>query len=356
MSAIINNAASCEVRSVIRFLNARGYNAAEIHRQLCETYGPTAMSEGKVRQWCREFREGRSNVHDEERSGRPSVRTDDLAERVNAKVRENRRFTISDLSIEFPEVSKTTLFRIVTDTLGYRKLCARWVPKMLTSAHKDQRLKSARAFLDRFHREGDEFFSHIVTGDETWISYVNAESKQQSMQWRHSSSPKPKKFKQTQSQRKIMATVFWDQKGVLLVDFMEPGTTITSQVYCETLSKLRRAIQNQRRGMLRSGIVLLHDNARPHTAARTIETIQKFRWEIFHHPPYSPDLAPSDYHLFLHLKNWLASQRFEETEELKTSVQNWLKSQAAEFYAEGLKKLTSRYQKCLERNGNYVEK
>lgn len=82
MAAVIQNPAKCEVRSVIRFLNAKGQNAADIHRELCAIYGPTVMSEGKVRQWCREFREGRSNVHDDERSGRPSVQTDDLVERV----------------------------------------------------------------------------------------------------------------------------------------------------------------------------------------------------------------------------------------------------------------------------------
>jgi len=105
-----------------------------------------------------------------------------------------------------------------------------------------------------------------------------------------------------------MATVFWDQKGMLLVDFMEPGTTITAAVYCETLAKLKRAIQNRRRGMLSSGIVLLHDNARPHMAASTAERIQEYGWELFDHPPYSPDLAPSDYHLFMHLKNLLGGQ------------------------------------------------
>jgi len=62
-----------------------------------------------------------------------------------------------------------------------------------------------------------------------------------------------------------MATVFWDRKGVLLIEFMEPGTTITSETYCETLKKLHRATENKRRGMLTSGVVLLHDNARPHT-------------------------------------------------------------------------------------------
>jgi len=101
MCAAINNPASCEVRAVIQFLLARNNNVAEIHRQLCEVYGPNVMSESKVRQWCCLFK-GRTNVHDEERSGRPSVITDDLMEKVNTTIRGNRHFTISELSLEFP--------------------------------------------------------------------------------------------------------------------------------------------------------------------------------------------------------------------------------------------------------------
>jgi histone-lysine N-methyltransferase SETMAR len=100
-----------------------------------------------------------------------------------------------------------------------------------------------------------------------------------------------------------MAAVFWERKGVLMVEFMPQGTTITSKVYCETLKKLRRTIQNKRRGMLTYGVVILRDSARPHTAARTRALLDHFNWELFDHPPYSPDLALSDYHLFTYLKN-----------------------------------------------------
>jgi len=86
MCAAINNPTACEVRAVIRFLLARNNNAAEIHRHLCEVYGPN-VSDRKVKQWCRLFEEGRTNVHYEERSGRPSVITDDLVEKVNTKLR-----------------------------------------------------------------------------------------------------------------------------------------------------------------------------------------------------------------------------------------------------------------------------
>jgi transposase len=94
-----------------------------------------------------------------------------------------------------------------------------------------------------------------------------------------------------------------------MVEFMQQGTTITSEVYCETLKKLRRAIQNKMCGMLTYGIMLLHDNARPHTstAARTRALLEHFNWELFDHPPYNPDLAPIVYRLFTRtcLENWL---------------------------------------------------
>jgi histone-lysine N-methyltransferase SETMAR len=66
--------------------------------------------------------------------------------------------------------------------------------------------------------------------------------------------------------------------------------------------------------------------------------------------------VPSDFHLFLHLKNFLAGQRFNNDEDVKKAVQKWLSSQAATFYDEGIQKLVSRYDKCLNNGGNYVDK
>jgi histone-lysine N-methyltransferase SETMAR len=85
-------------------------------------------------------------------------------------------------------------------------------------------------------------------------------------------------------------------------------------VYCETLKKLRTAIQNQMCGML------LHDNACLHTGPHTRALLEHFNWEWFDHPPYSPHLAPSNYHLFTYLKNWLGSQSFNRNEELMEGI------------------------------------
>ncbi|GFY25996.1 mariner Mos1 transposase [Trichonephila clavipes] len=139
------------------------------------------------------------------------------------------------------------------------------------------------------------------------------------MTWGHTGSPtRQRKARQTLSARKLMVTVFWDVQGILLIEFMTRGTTINSEVYCRTLKKLKRAIQNKGRGLLSSGVVLLQDNARPHTAVRTREVMRKFKWDEFQHPPYSPDLAPSDYHLFTAMKKWLGESISLTMRNLKT--------------------------------------
>jgi len=114
MFKTIEGAADCEIRSVISFLNARNVLPREIHQQICQVYCDNAMSDGMVRKWVRMFNEGRENVHDERRSGRPSLVNDDLVRKVNERVRDDRRFTNSDLSLHIPQISRTLLYDIVS--------------------------------------------------------------------------------------------------------------------------------------------------------------------------------------------------------------------------------------------------
>ncbi|GBN49733.1 hypothetical protein AVEN_263793-1 [Araneus ventricosus] len=107
MFKTISDPADYEVRSVIRFLNAKKVKPAEIHRQFVEIYGENVMTDGMVRKWVRQFNDGRTNVHDEARSGRPSVVNDGLVAKVSEKIRENRRFPIRMLFNEFSQISKT---------------------------------------------------------------------------------------------------------------------------------------------------------------------------------------------------------------------------------------------------------
>jgi len=97
MCAVIENPASCKVLSVIRFLFVENHKPIENHRQLCKVYENEVMSEGRVKQWCIMFKNDRTNVHDEERSDRPTFVTNELVAKINEKIHENRRFTITEL-------------------------------------------------------------------------------------------------------------------------------------------------------------------------------------------------------------------------------------------------------------------
>ena len=145
MFKTIEGAADCEIWSVIRCLNARNVLPSEIHHQICQVYSDNAMSDGMVRKWARMFNEGRENVHDEARSGRPSLANDDLLRKVNERERDDRRFTISDLSLHSPQISRTLLYDIVSSHLDrrrphsmrrvYKNLCPATISASITAAN-----------------------------------------------------------------------------------------------------------------------------------------------------------------------------------------------------------------------------
>jgi histone-lysine N-methyltransferase SETMAR len=113
-----------------------------------------------------------------------------------------------------------------------------------------------------------------------------------------------------------MLTLFWDSQGVFLAHFQKRGENVNSASYCEVLLKLRDAIRIIRPGRLARGELLHHDNARPHTARGTQERIQELQWELPEHPPYSSDLAHSDFHLFSPPKTHLGGKSFADDERL----------------------------------------
>ena len=139
------------------------------------------------------------------------------------------------------------------------------MPKELTEEHKRKCLDVCSRHLAHYREEGNNFLQQIVTSDETWIHHYEPESKRQSMQWKHPSSPVAKIFKtQLLSAGKLMLTVFWDSQGPILETYQERGTNVTSATYCDMLQReLKSTIRSKRRGKLSKEILLLHDNAHP---------------------------------------------------------------------------------------------
>ena len=130
------------------------------------------------------------------------------------------------------------------DCLGMRELTARWVPKSLSDEQIATRASVCSALLKCF-RSKDDFLLRPVTVNETWIQYYEPENKAQSSQWVWPGFPRPKKFKAQPSAGKVMATVVWDAKGVIMLDFLPKRSTITGVYYANLFDQLTTAIREK---------------------------------------------------------------------------------------------------------------
>jgi hypothetical protein len=189
------------------------------------------------------------------------------------------------------------LVRSIQD-LGCPKVCVQLVPRALSEDHKVQGMFSVVSFLLQYAIQSHDFLEHIITWDWKWVHHHSVESQHASIEWKPPWFPWPKKFKMGISTGRVMSSVFWDHKGILLVDFMEKSAAVNVVSNCATLEMLWAAINWQRPGLLTAGVLLLHNNARPHAMTATQQPLQNFRWTVLEHAPYSPHLVLSDYHLF----------------------------------------------------------
>ncbi|XP_048252672.1 histone-lysine N-methyltransferase SETMAR-like [Haliotis rufescens] len=167
----------------------------------------------------------------------------------------------------------------------------------------------------------------------------------ESMEWKHATSPKTKKFKATRSTKKVLMTIFWDSKGVIHIDYLPHGTIMNGEYYAKLLKQVRQSIKVKRRGKIRRGILLHQDNTPVHTSHVAMTAVQECGYEL-----------PSDFHLFPRLKKNLRGRRFEDDNELTVAVEGWLGDQNVDFYRSGISDWQTRWNKCVELGGDYVEK
>ena len=147
-------------------------------------------------------------MEDETRAGRPSTaKTEDSVERMRSLVRSDHRLTLRMISSEL-NLNRFTVHQILTQDLDMRKVCAKMVPKKLTTEQKANRRHVCLDLLDRLERE-PEFFSPVITGDESWILEFDPETKHESREWHTVNSPRPKKARMSKSKIKSMLICFF---------------------------------------------------------------------------------------------------------------------------------------------------
>ena len=220
-----------EIRSVIKFCALSGQTPADTLNQMTKVYGDNSVCRTLVFDWHKRFREGRTSIEDNERSRRPvSKHSEQAVEEVRALLKEDRRYTLKHLALA-TGFSVWKMHQIVHEDLGMRKVCARWIPRLLTAKQKERRVEIAEDFIRKFEQQGDVFLNTIITVDETWVYYYEPESKTQSSIWTHPSSPPPKKARVTKSAMKKMFIFFFEVQGVVLAHGVPQGQTVNAAYY-----------------------------------------------------------------------------------------------------------------------------
>ena len=151
------------------------------------------------------------------------------------------------------------------------------------------------------------------------------------------------------------ASVFWDAHGILFIDYLEKGKTINCDYYMALLDRLSAEIKKKRPYMQKKKVMFHQDNALCHKYMKTMVKLNELSFELLSHPPYSPDLAPSDYWLFADLKKMLQRKRFGSNEEVIAETETYFESKDVSFYKRGIEKLEKHWNWCITLEGNYVD-
>jgi len=175
------------------------------------------------------------------------------------------------------------------------------------------------------------------------------------MEWRHSGSSRPKKFRVQKSAGKFLTSIFWDQDGILLIDYLPKGQTINVEYYSSLLVQLKDILTEKRRGKFTRGVLFLHDNAPAHRALATQKKLAYLGFQCLDHPPYSPDLTRRTTTCSLERKKQLKVRHFSSDAEFISAAETWLDGKRSENFLSGLQKLEQRTKKCIELCGEYVE-
>ena len=234
-----------ELRAVIKFFTKEGAKAKEIHWRMADVYGDSSPKYSTVAKWSAEFKRGPDSLEDDPRPGRPAdVISQEMINHVERLVLNNRRIKVAEFASECG-ISNGSVYTIIHEHLGMSKVSARWVPRNLNMQDRQQRVESSQELLEVYNANPEDFHTRLVTGDETWLHHWDPDTKKESMQWKHPGSPPPKKFRTQPSASKVMVTVFWDSKGIILIDYKLAGTSITGEYYANVIKQLRVAIKEK---------------------------------------------------------------------------------------------------------------
>ena len=229
----------CKIRAQL------GFPPTEIHADLQKVYGNGAL---KYATYCKlvcRFNDGQESIENDPRVGRPvSVFTEKIVATVITLIEENPRYTVQEIE-QLSGIHSSSVLKILRERLGLRKICARWVPHLLTDEQKQSQVRLASQVIEKYDKCDPRRLEEIVTGDETWIYHFQPDSKAKNKVWVSSEGDRPVIARRCKTSNHMLYAIFFDSKHPVLHIPVPRGSSVTGKFYIESfLLNLLISIRN----------------------------------------------------------------------------------------------------------------
>ena len=334
-----------EIRVLLKFFWKKGLSARAAAREICSVEG--SVSNPTASAWFKKFNTGDTSIEDQPRSGRPpTLDSKVLRQSVEANPATSTRRLSGELGI-----SKSTIASQL-HKLGKVNTRCREVPHQLTPAQAQRRVDTCRQLLE--NPMDERWIKRVVTCDEKWVYFSNPDKENQWLEPGQMAEPVPKR---DHLSRKAMLCVWWNFEGIIHFKLVLNNRSIDAELYSAQLDRMHTALAQKYPALVnRKRVILQQDNASPHTARRTKEKIRELESiELLPHPAYSPDLAPSDFHLFRSMAHFLRGRSFANLDEVETGCRQFFASHDKSWYRHGIEQLAERWVRTIEHDGLYFD-
>ena len=269
-------------------------------------------------------------------------------------VEQDERFSIKDIA-SCTGISEGSVQTILKKRLDLRKVCARRVPHLLTEEQKTQHLKCARELLKTYKGCNSRVVSNLLTGDETWVHMFGPQRRADNKQWKWKIQKCPCIAKRTISSKKMLYAIFFnsDQSFKCLVHLVIQWLADSTRILYWRKWKSFTIRNDQAKDGQESTFYM---TTPPLISVKLLSLfLASEKVKVLNHPPYSPDLSPCDFFLFLRLKKTLSGNKYTSRSSLGSAVYQYLQQIPKEDYLSAFHKWVKRLQKCVSVQGEYFE-
>ena len=198
-------------------------------------YGNGALKYATVCKWIHRFNDGRESIENDPWVGRPvSVLSEKNVATVKTLIEEDTHYTLQEIE-ELSSIHLSSVLKILRERLWLRKICARWVPHLLTDERKQSRVRLASQVIEKYDKCYPCCLKEIVTGYETWIYHFQPDSKAKNKVWVSSEGNRPVIARRCNTSNHMLYAMFFDSKGPALQILVPKGSSVTGKFYRESV-------------------------------------------------------------------------------------------------------------------------